>query len=181
MKDTLVVNLFGSPSTGKSTTMAEVFGKLKRLGVDCEIATEFAKDLVWENRQDSLKDQLYVFAKQYHKLFRLDGKVQVVVTDSPLLLSMFYNNKYNNTGSDFNKSLNQMVMSAHNKFNTMNVYLHRTKPYNPNGRNQTEEESNEISLELMDLLRDLNVDVEELYADEKVSEVIVNMIMKFNK
>ena len=34
MKETLVVNLFGGPGTGKSTMMAGIFAKLKSLGYD---------------------------------------------------------------------------------------------------------------------------------------------------
>lgn len=47
-KNTLIVNLVAGPGTGKSTTMAGVFYKLKSLGIDCEMVTEFAKELVWE-------------------------------------------------------------------------------------------------------------------------------------
>ena len=44
MKETLVVNLFGGPGTGKSTMMAGIFAKLKSLGYDCEMCVEFAKE-----------------------------------------------------------------------------------------------------------------------------------------
>ena len=90
MKNTLVVNLLGGPGVGKSTLTAAIFAKLKDAGVDCEMASEFAKELVWEQRNETFKDELYIFAKQAHRLFRLNGKVDVVITDRPLILTCFY-------------------------------------------------------------------------------------------
>ena len=63
-----VINLFGGPSTGKSTLAALLFGTLKsKYDLNCEYVNEYAKDLVYEKRnQILLKDQLYIFAKQNH-------------------------------------------------------------------------------------------------------------------
>ena len=51
------------------------------------MVSEFAKDLVYENRMDTMKDELYIFAKQNHRLFRVKDKVDVIITDRPLLLT----------------------------------------------------------------------------------------------
>ena len=88
----LVVNLFGPPGAGKSTGAAYVFSKLKLAGVNAELVTEFAKDKVWEDNKLALANQAYLFGEQYYRLTRLGGKVDVAVTDSPLLLSNFYVN-----------------------------------------------------------------------------------------
>ena len=60
------------------------------MGVNTELVTEFAKDLTWEERKDALKNQLYVSGNQAFRLSRLNGKVDVVITDSPLPLGLFY-------------------------------------------------------------------------------------------
>ena len=83
-----VVNLIGGPGTGKSVTAASLFAKLKKQGINCEYVTEFAKDLVWSERFPEMKDQIYIFGKSYHKLWKLDGKVDVAILDSPLILSL---------------------------------------------------------------------------------------------
>jgi hypothetical protein len=89
----IVVNLFGGPGCGKSTGAAYVFSRLKEAGVNVELVTEFAKDLTWD-KSDALNDQLYMFANQFHRLYRCKRSgVDIVVTDSPLLLSNLYRDK----------------------------------------------------------------------------------------
>lgn len=41
--DTIVVNLFGEPSAGKSTCAMDITAQLKRHGVNAEYVSEFAK------------------------------------------------------------------------------------------------------------------------------------------
>ena len=53
MKNTLVVNLYGAPGSGKSTGAAYLFSRLKMNGVDCEYVPEFAKSAVWEENNQS--------------------------------------------------------------------------------------------------------------------------------
>ena len=91
---TTYINLFGGPGSGKSTLAAGIFSEMKRQGKSVELVTEFAKDLVWENRQDTLAVQPYVSMKQFRNLFRLKGKVDYVVTDSPLLKDSVYAKRF---------------------------------------------------------------------------------------
>lgn len=58
MNKTIIVNIYGSPSAGKSTTAAGVFYELKRNGIRCELVTEYAKSKVWEESYKVLNDQL---------------------------------------------------------------------------------------------------------------------------
>jgi len=145
MKKTICCNLFAGPGTGKSTTMADVFAKLKWMGVDCEIVTEYAKDKVWEGSVDIFNCQPYIFGKQLFRLFRLNGKVDVIITDSPILLSVVY---------DKQKSINFLnyVSEEFNKFRNFNIFLKRVKKYNPNGRFQNYEEAIAKDKEILDLL-----------------------------
>ena len=143
----IVVNLFGVPSAGKSTGAAYIFSQLKMAGVNAELVTEFAKDKVWENNAEVFKNQAYLFGKQSYKLSRCRDKVDVIVTDSPLPLSILYNSDVV-LGEDFNRT----VMNVFNSYENMNYLLTRTKPYNPIGRIHTEEESNALKQPLVDLL-----------------------------
>ena len=152
--NTLILNFTGAPGAGKSTGAAYTFAKLKMLGIDAELATEFAKDKVWEENPTPFKNQAYIFGKQSYRLSRVVGKVEVIVTDSPLLLSIIYNNDPRLT-NNFNES----VKDVWNSYNNVTYFVHRVKPYNPNGRNQTEAESDALSEEILKLFEDNNVEV----------------------
>ena len=95
MRKTLVINLFGGPGVGKSTMCASIFSKLKILGFECEMATEYVKDIVWEESFKKLENQIYIFGKQHARVHRLLNKVDIVITDSPLLKSRVYDQDNN--------------------------------------------------------------------------------------
>lgn len=136
-KNTKILNLFGGPGTGKSTICAGVFSELKWRNIDCEMATEYAKDKVWGEDFKTLECQPYIFGKQLYRIHRLLGKVDIIVTDSPLLLSVIYDKSNSDTFKKF-------VLEQINTMNNFNVFLERKKSYNPNGRMQTEKEAIEI-------------------------------------
>ena len=149
----IVVNLYGGPGSGKSTTAAGIFSELKMLGLNVELVTEYAKDKVWEKHEAILDNQIYVFAKQYHRLFRLTNQVEVVVTDAPILLSTIYNKDRTLLGT----SLDTLVVEAYNTFNNVNYFLKRTKKYNPKGRLQTEDEAKELDIQINNMLDRLSI------------------------
>lgn len=169
----IVVNLFGAPGTGKSTGAAYVFAKLKMAGVDAELVTEFAKDKTWEHNSMVLSNQFYVFGKQNFRLARVANQVEVVVTDSPLILSNYY------AGDDpvmdnFKKS----CIDAFNIYNNVNFLLKRVKPYNPNGRRQTEAESDQIHLIIQKMIEDEGLQYYMINGDEAGYNSIVEIILE---
>lgn len=124
MKKTLIVNLFGGPGCGKSTTMARLFADLKTRGYNVEMVSEFAKDLVYEQRQETMKDELYIFAKQHHRLFRVNEKVDIIITDRPLLLTNIYAELYL-PDDEFRKALTKLVRTTFKTFYNINIMLNR--------------------------------------------------------
>lgn len=115
----IVVNLYDGPCCGKSTTAALVFGELKKLGVNCEMALEYAKDKVWEESLKTLDDQIYIFGKQLHKLWRLKDKVDVIITDAPLLMSILYD-------KENSEPFKQLIVEQYNKFNNLDFFIERS-------------------------------------------------------
>jgi hypothetical protein len=170
-KRSILVNLFGGPGVSKSTTAAGIFSLLKIHDIDCEYVPEFAKDLVWEDRHKSLKNQLYIFAKQYHRLWRLNGVVDVIITDSPLLFTLVYAN--DNEMSNFKP----MVVQSYNSFNNLNYLLKRTKKYNPNGRYQDEEGAKKVDKQIIQMLEKYDIPHTELDGDFTAINVIAGYIL----
>jgi hypothetical protein len=148
--ETKVVNLFGGPGTGKSTIAAGIFSELKWQGVEAELVTEFAKDLVWAGHIDSLQNQLRVSGEQLERVRRLIGKVEVVVTDSPILLGVYYGDSL---GDDYKRS----IVKYHEVFDNLNYFLQRTKPYHKNGRLQSEDEAKQVDESLLKILTTYNI------------------------
>lgn len=146
--NTLVVNLYGGPGTGKSTGAQIITGLLKANGIDAEYVSEAAKDMVWEENKEALSNQAYVFGSQYFRISRVLGKVDVIVTDSPLLLTFIYNHD-----ERLGNAFNAVALNVATSYNTLEVLLKRTKKYNPNGRMQTEAESDEITRNIESILK----------------------------
>lgn len=129
-----VINLYGGPSSGKSTTAAGLFYLMKINGYKVELVTEYAKDMTYEQRHNILEDQLYIFAKQARRLKRLEDQVDFAVTDTSLLLSIIYNRTDN-------KFLNLLIDETYKKYYNIDIFVNRVKPYQQYGRSQTEKES----------------------------------------
>ena len=169
----ILVNLYGAPGSGKSTGAAYIFSKLKMAGVDAELVTEFAKDKVWEESKAPFDNQAYMFGKQYFRISRCADKVDVIVTDSPLPLSIFYNST-----KILGKEFNEMVMKVANSYKKKDYLIHRCKPYNPNGRFQTEEESNELAEKLEKFLNFYKIDFKDVRGNVEDYDKIVEEILK---
>ena len=170
MKKTIFINLFGGPGTGKSTLCAEVFAELKKRCIDCEMALEYVKDLVWEESFEKIKNQVYIFGKQQNRLFRLDGKVDVVITDSPLLNSIVY---YNGNNPYFN----DVVMFEFKKLNSANYYINRTFDYVENGRMQNLEDAKKVDHDYKVLLDNNNIKYKNLGIGDCNVQIILNDII----
>lgn len=175
-KSFCLISLYSGPGSGKSTGAAWIFAKLKLAGVNAELVTEFAKDKVWEKNEKALANQAYVFGKQYFRLSRLEGEVECVVTDSPLLLGVMYN-RDPRLGEEFNKVVARVSKSIGGVH--LDYFVKRVKPYNPKGRLQTEDESDKISEKIKKLL-DVELGVgkwKEIPGNESGYQEIVNDVL----
>lgn len=173
MNNAIVVNLFGAPGAGKSTGAAYIFAKLKMAGVNAELVTEFAKDKVWEESKEVFNNQAYIFGKQSFKMSRCRNKVDVIITDSPLPLSVLYNKD-----STLTDNFNNTVLDVFNSYYNLTYFLTRVKPYNPKGRFQTEEESDALSSELKEMLAKYSIAYELRDGNEQGYDMIVEDVKK---
>lgn len=149
-KKTVVINIIGAPGSGKSTFASKLFYEMKIRNFDVELIGEYAKELVREERHATFDDELYIFAKQNHRIFRCNGKVDYIITDSPIIQKLYYQPKE----LDFK----HLVVDTHNMYENFNIFLARDlETYETNGRNQTKEESAHIQNELKTLLNTYDI------------------------
>lgn len=166
-----VINLFGGPGCGKSTIAAHLFAIMKWENYNVELVTEYAKDITWEKREDVLKDQLYLLAKQHRKQHKLREQVDYIITDSPLLLTILYRpeNYCNNTFAP-------LVLELWDMYDNKNYFVERYKPYHAIGRSQTEEQAKDLDFQCLNLLNIHNQGVTMVPGDEQAAPLILESI-----
>lgn len=147
MEKLKVINLFGGPGTGKSTTRADLFRLMKQNQLPVEEVTEFAKDVTWDQNLALFSDQLFVLANQNRRLERLRNKVEWAVSDSPILLGIHYI-----TPDYLPRTFKELVFELWDTYDNYNFYIERTKPYVQVGRNQNEDEAKQIDANILEML-----------------------------
>ena len=173
----ILVNLYGPPGAGKSSGAAHIFSELKMAGVNAELVTEFAKDKCYEQSKKVFENQAYIFGKQYFRITRCKDDVDVIVTDSPLALSIVYNND-----PVLGESFNQLVRDVRESFDDMNYFVCRVKKYNPKGRFQTEKESDKLSQEILDFMSAEGISFCPINGDrEGYDKVVVDILKRLDK
>lgn len=141
---TKCVNFFAGAGAGKSTVATLVHGILKMHGITSEYTAEYAKDLAWEDRLGLKLNDVHIFGEQHNRQFRLNGKVDCIISDSPLLLSSVY--RVNDT------LLHAFVLQEFKKYENINFYVKRTKPFIPKGRKGTKSDAIEIDKKTLNML-----------------------------
>ncbi len=176
-KQTYVVNFISGPGCGKTTLSAIIFAELKLKQYVSEFAQEYAKQLVWMKDFETLNNQHYVTRHQYKLLKQMDGIVDFIVTDGPLIHGIYYNlhNKDNTSNRD---KTHEMILNCHNEFKNINIFLTRGEhEYETQGRIQTESESREIDVILKHLLKANNIDFVEFPANSHRDNI--NKILEY--
>lgn len=151
-KNTKIINIFGGPSAGKTGCAWLIAGELKKRGLSVEYVSEYAKELVWENALELLKDQEHIFENQNRRITRLLGKVDYIVTDSPTILSLIYGNLY---GRKISPAFRQLVAKSYKDQDNYNFVIRRNpKNFEAEGRIQNLEESIKIDRQIVKMLRE---------------------------
>jgi hypothetical protein len=157
----IVVNIFGAPGDGKSTTAALIFGALKHRSVKAELVTEAAKDWVWADAGSPLGWQPLLFGEQSWRVERLAGKVDVVVTDSPVLLCSLF------APPLVHPAFHDLVLWAHRRHPSVNLRVRRPpwRGFEKVGRKHTEKQSDALGENLDRLLSGSGVVPVEMASD----------------
>ncbi len=134
----LVVNAFGGPGAGKSTACFHIVEELKKLGYVAEYVSEYAKDLVWDENFELLDGteahQFEILKEQLHRIDRLYGKVDFIVTDASILLNAVYNN-------ELTPEYEKMLERLNAQYKNFNFLVQRGGKFEEEGRIHSYEES----------------------------------------
>lgn len=177
----LLINFVGAPSSGKTTISSFTFVKLKTNHLSSELVQEYAKQLVWSENYEDLSNQWYVSKKQYEMLKSVYGKVDYLVTDSPLILGLHYNRYHKDNVCNIEKT-EKMILSKISEFNNVYIFLKRnlSLPYEKIGRIHNEQQSSEIEQNLKLLLDEFNLKYLEITSDINNIDTILEYIYSFN-
>lgn len=162
---TTVINLFGGSGIGKSTTAAHLFAEMKYRGFHCELVREYVKMWAWQNKKVGPFDQMYLLGKQSKYESMLYGKVDYIVTDSPLLLCPMYERYYSGKELVAPAAFNFIEDAKTKGVNHVNFVLSRTKPFDPRGRYEDEEGAKKVDIAVKQFLNDYSVPFHELTSD----------------
>lgn len=169
-----IINLFGGPGAGKSTTASGLFYELKKHGINVELASEWIKDKVFEGTKYPFKDELYTFAKQHKKLRQMVDKCDVIICDSPLPLAILYSKE------EPMPTFYELVMIYFNRYDNINYLIKRNHAYIPQGRIQsTEEEAAEIADKLERFISKIvAVDFKTISSTDVVDLILEDLIVR---
>lgn len=173
-KHTIVINAFAGPGAGKTTSCLEVAEKLKKQGFVTEYVQEYAKELVYDNNLIMLdghyEHQFAILNEQMKRINRLYGKVDFIVTDSPILLNNTYLNEDKNTEvySAYSDSVNKL----YGLYNNFNYFVERdTSVFEKEGRIHNLEQSIAIDNELKNMLHNNQIDFD-VYTHATIDNIV---------
>jgi nicotinamide riboside kinase len=174
---TIIVNLYGGPGTGKSTTAAGIYYYSKLDGINSELVREYVKKWAWENKQITKYDQNYILAKQISAQSALYNKVPLIITDSPIWLSPIYENKYQGNTKTLDVINNHITQATNDGVINLHFFIKRSKSYEQAGRYENEEHAKQIDADIINFLTAQNINFTIVQEDtEKVAPVIYTKV-----
>lgn len=176
MKNTLVINMLAGPGAGKTACAWEVASELKKRNFVTEYVPEYAKELVWDGNTELLdgsrKNQMQLLAVQENRIHRLVGKVDFIVTDSPILLNPLYLTE--GTAAE-KQEYTDSVFQRFNQYNNFCVFVERGQSFEKEGRIHNEEQSRQIDRQITGLLREYGIFFGS-YTYERIHYIVPNCI-----
>ena len=113
--------------------------------------------------------------QQYWQIARCAGHADVVITDSPVLLSAVYGNEY---GQDTPTAFTEVCHHYHCSFPSLNYYVDRQHAYENKARIQSEEESQHLEKRIKTMLSICNVTTETVNSDMNNARNVVRDIVR---
>lgn len=182
-KHTIVINAFAGPGAGKTTSCLEVAEKLKKQGFVTEYVQEYAKELVYDNNLIMLdghyEHQFDILKEQVKRINRLYGKVDFILTDSPVLLNNTYLNE--DKGTNDYVAYCENVKKIYTLYDNFNYFVERDKSaFEEEGRIHNLEQSIVIDDELKNTLHNNQIDFA-TYTHSTIDNIVRDSVLAYAK
>ena len=182
-KHTIVINAFAGPGAGKTTSCLEVAEKLKKQGFVTEYVQEYAKELVYDNNLIMLdghyEHQFDILKEQVKRINRLYGKVDFILTDSPVLLNNTYLNE--DKGTNDYVTYCENVKKIYTLYDNFNYFVERDKSaFEEEGRIHNLKQSIVIDDELKNTLHNNQIDFA-TYTHSTIDNIVRDSVLAYAK
>lgn len=182
---TVVVNMLGGSGIGKSTTAAGLYYNMKLTGMNVELVREYVKVLAWQGTKIGQFDQVNIFGEQCKLEHTLYGKVDYIVTDSPILLAPIYEVFYHGDSIIEGAAIKFLEKANSEGVKHINILLGRNKPYDVRGRYQSEEEALDVDARTREFLSKYSMPYYEVSGPDeervhKIMEIVNEYVSKEN-
>ncbi len=177
----LHVNFWGNPGVGKSGLAGELYGRLSKAGVSVDLVKEYARELQYREALSRRlegwfeTEQLVISAEQYRREVECEDRVQVIVSESPVLQGVVF------APLHYRSELTSILRQLTAGWDSLDVLLNRNvrSDYNSMGRIQSSEESLALRPEIVSILENERPNYVSLDADvalERVYEMVMGRL-----
>lgn len=175
MKETLVINLIGGPCSGKSTIAAELFARLKKMGVHCELVSEYIKDRIYEENQTMPKNQIAIFGMEHYNISNKLGKVDVIVHDGSFINNIIYK-------TEENKYFDDLIISEYKRFWNLDFFIKRGNiEFETYGRIHNLKQSKELDKTIKETYDSYKLSYIEVESRDAVDKIIPIVLKEINQ
>jgi nicotinamide riboside kinase len=175
MKETLVINLIGGPCSGKSTIAAELFARLKKMGIHCELVSEYIKDRIYEENQTMPKNQIAIFGMEHYNISNKLGKVDVIVHDGSFINNIIYK-------AEENKHFDDLIISEYKKFWNLDFFIKRGNiEFETYGRIHNLKQSKELDKIIKETYDSYELSYIEVESRDAVDKIIPIVLKEINQ
>ena len=175
MKETLVINLIGGPCSGKTTIAAELFARLKKMGVHCELVSEYIKDRIYEENQTMPKNQIAIFGMEHYNISNKLGKVDVIVHDGSFINNIIYK-------TEENKYFDDLIISEYKRFWNLDFFIKRGNiEFETYGRIHNLKQSKELDKTIKETYDSYELSYIEVESRDAVDKIIPIVLKEINQ
>lgn len=171
---TLIINLIAGPCSGKSTIASELFARLKKMGIHCELVPEYIKDRIYEENKTMPINQIAIFGMEHYNISTKIGKVDVIVHDGSFINNIIYKN-------EDNLEFDNLIVSEYKKFWNLDFFIKRGNiEFEDYGRIHNLKQSKELDKIIKETYNKYNLSFIEVEARDAVDKIIPIILKEIN-